>query len=357
MAKPAKLLAAPLRSVLSLSLAPFVYYRNLQSDSIKKSMSIESEHGVESIEAVELGGLKQWLLIRGQHVDNPILLFLHGGPGLPLMPFHPIMAGLEEDFTVVHWDQRGAGKSYQPHIPTETMTSQQLLNDTVELIHTLLERFQKKKLFLVGYSCGSVLGMTIANQYPELLHGYIGVGQIANMKESESLSYEHLLDLAADSPNPIALKEVQKIGPPPYRSHRAMLEQRMWLNSLGGFFYDKAVNLRFYKTGFLAPDYSATDIKKVFKGMDFVAKHLWLDFYETNLFESAPKVTVPTYFIAGRHDFVVPQAVLERYFYALENHADKSLYWFENSAHWPFLEEPDAFCQTLKDIKNKTKLE
>jgi pimeloyl-ACP methyl ester carboxylesterase len=345
--KTKKLLSVPLRSVLSLSLAPFVYFRNHQSEVLKRALQINTDTGIQSMEAVQLGGVDQWILIRGQHVNNPLLLVLHGGPGLPLMPFHTINASLEEHFTVIHWDQRGSGKSYSPSIDPASMTLDQLLSDTEELVQYLLKRFHREKLYLMGYSCGSVLGLTTVSRHPELFEAYIGVGQIVNMPESEAISYNFVMEHALKSQNIIAIKELELIGAPPYKNHRSMLEERMWVNTFGGFFYNGAKNLTFYKTGFMSPDYSLTDIRKLFKGMDFTAKHLWQAFYQTNFFETIHQIDVPVHFIAGRHDYVVPQTVLEHYFNQLSAPQGKSLTWFEESAHWPFLEEPEAFHETL----------
>lgn len=349
-----KLLSVPLKSVINLSLAPFAYYRNYKTEEMKKALEITSENGVELLEPVTLGDLNQWILVRGENAENPVLLFLHGGPGLPLMPFHTINSELEKHYLVVHWDQRGSGKSYSNQIPRESMTIDQLVSDTHELIQYLRQRFNKQKIYLAGFSCGSVLGMKIAQKYPELLEAYIGIGQIVRMEESEAISYQFAVDHAAKSQNAIAQKELALIGPPPYTSHRSMLEERMWLNSFGGFFYHGHATLKFYKTGFMSPDYSLTDIRQLFKGMDFTSEMLWTAFYQTDLFQEIPKLEVPVFFVEGRHDYVVPSSVTARYFEQLQAPRGKTLIWFEESAHWPFLEEPEQFHDVMVDILHRT---
>jgi pimeloyl-ACP methyl ester carboxylesterase len=344
------LLSAPLKSVLNFTFAPFIYYRNYKAKGIGKEHAIKTDAGIQSVEPLVLGGLDQWILIRGEHQDNPLMLFLHGGPGLPLMPFHRINASIEEHFTVIHWDQRGSGKSFYSDIPPETMTLDQLLSDTYELIQYLLKRFNRKKLYLVGYSCGSVLGMKTVAKYPELFEAYIGIGQIINMQESESISHQYAIQQAREAQNNIALKELELIGEPPYKSHRSMLEQRMWINTFGGFFRQGIDNIKFYRTGFMSPDYSITDIRKLFKGIDYTSKHLWNAFYQTNLVPLIPKLEVPVFFLAGKHDYVVPQSVLEKFYHQLEAPLGKELIWFDHSAHWPFLEEPQRFHEVLCHI-------
>ena len=133
---------------------------------------------VALMEYVELGGLKQWICVRGESVDKPLLLILHGGPGdAEVIPFRWYNAGVEKDFIVVHWDQRGAGKSFSPSIPKDSMTIEQILSDAHELVDYLKKSFGKEKIYLLGHSWGSMLGALLASRYPEDFVAYIGMGQ------------------------------------------------------------------------------------------------------------------------------------------------------------------------------------
>jgi len=135
-------------------------------------------NSIAIMDEVVLNGATQSLLIRGENRDNPLLLFLHGGPGNPASVFsHSYQREMEKYFTVVQWDQRGSGKSYGS-IPAESMTKDQFLADTHALIVLLLKRYDKQKLYLIGHSWGSFLGITTAYKYPELIHAYVGTGQM-----------------------------------------------------------------------------------------------------------------------------------------------------------------------------------
>lgn len=137
-------------------------------------------HSIASLEKLRLGGADQYILIRGMDVRNPLVLFLHGGPGMPTMYLaHAFQRLLENSFIVVQWDRRGAGKSYSGRIPAATMSVRQEISDTRELVDVLRQRFHKQKVYLVGFSYGSYLGMLAAQRFPELFHAYVGVGQEA----------------------------------------------------------------------------------------------------------------------------------------------------------------------------------
>lgn len=171
--------------------------------------------GVVSLEKIKLGGIDQWISVRGKNTDNPIMLYLHGGPGTPVMPlFRHFQAPFEDHFIVVQWEQRGAGKSYSRKIPKETMTIEQFISDLHELIEILRKRFNKKKIYLMGHSWGSVFGTFTVQRYPELFYAYIGVGQANNTIETEKIMYQFVLDKALELNNRKAIRQLKKIGPP-----------------------------------------------------------------------------------------------------------------------------------------------
>ena len=162
-------------------------FRFIAQQRIAAQTRIQTTRGVESLERVTLGGIPQWILVRGWDRHNPILLFLHGGPGFPETAVARLFsARLEKHFTVVHWDQRGAGKSYQFGEDRSSWTIQDYDDDTRALIELLLRRFGKERLFLVGHSWGTVLGMRTARDHPELLHAFVGIGQVVNWREQVS---------------------------------------------------------------------------------------------------------------------------------------------------------------------------
>lgn len=164
-----------------------------------------------TLEKISLGGINQWISIRTKDIQNPILLYLHGGPGTPVMPlFRHFQAPLENYFIVIQWDQRGAGKSFSWHIPKESMTIEQFISDLHELIVLLCKRFNKEKIYLMGHSWGSVLGIKIVQRYPQLFHAYIGVGQASNTIETEKIMYRFVLNKSKELGDKKAVKRLKK---------------------------------------------------------------------------------------------------------------------------------------------------
>ncbi|MFX0066974.1 MAG: alpha/beta fold hydrolase [Candidatus Hermodarchaeota archaeon] len=169
---------------------------------LRNSTKIETPNGISSLEEITLGGTKQWIFIRGVDQKNPILIFLHGGPGEPVMGMSSsrnLDAELIKHFTVVHWDQRGAGKSYNSDIPISSMTFDRLVEDCNELIDYLRNRFHSQKVFIVAHSGGTSLGIKAAYKYPEKIHAYVGVAQVINDYEQQKISYDFVVAEAEKS--------------------------------------------------------------------------------------------------------------------------------------------------------------
>jgi pimeloyl-ACP methyl ester carboxylesterase len=305
---------------------------------------------INSLEKITLGNVKQWILIRGENTSNPILLFLHGGPGFPQMPFtHIDSPRLEEYFIVVNWDQRGAGKSYNEDIPKESMKIRQFLSDTYELIQFLKTRFSKDKIFLIGHSWGSVLGLYTAYRHPEDLYAYIGMGQIVNMREGELLSYNYTLDKAKEANDSTAICMLKGIGSPPYREgYQGLSAQRMLLTKYGGSFR-KISYQDLGKYWNSSPYYSEFDKSNLMKAFAQTQNVMWNELMEVNLATEIQSLQIPIYFFTGRYDYQTPFELLEDYFKVLEA-PYKEMVWFENSGHVPNLDEPEIYQNKLINV-------
>lgn len=170
---------------------------------IRKTPRIENAtHSIAFLEKHLIGGINQWLLIRGQDSRKPILLWIHGGPGAAQIGFNRhYCTDLEQDFIVVNWDQRGAGLSYSSRIPPETMNIDQMVDDLIEIVKQLCSRFQQQKVYLLGHSWGTILSILAVKRYPELFHGYFSVCQLVNFSENERASYEFTLRQAQETAN------------------------------------------------------------------------------------------------------------------------------------------------------------
>ena len=318
---------------------------------IKDAHGLPIKRSIASIEKVKLGGSEQWILIRGENIQNPIILFLHGGPGsadMALIRKHK--QELEKYFTVVTWDQRGAGKSYTARQPSTDMTIGHFGSDTHELTEILRQRFNKKKLYLVGHSWGSVLGILTVQKYPDLYYAYIGIGQVANMVEGEQLSYDWTLAQAIKANDNRAVQTLMEMGRPPYAGdwQKKTIAERRLLEKYGGEVYGNSSGVLPLVLGSLisATEYTLLDKVNFFRGLLGSMRLLWQELMTINLMKQAPNLKVPVYFLLGKYDYEVPNSLAEQYFKDLEA-PSKTLIWFENSAHFPNIEEKDKFNEVL----------
>jgi pimeloyl-ACP methyl ester carboxylesterase len=305
---------------------------------------------IAALEMVTLGGVEQSLLIRGRNVANPVLLFLHGGPGtseLGLVRAYNLSA-LERHFTVVVWDQRGAGKSFAALRPVSGMTIEQLISDTRELTVLLCHRFAQQKIYLVGHSWGSALGALTVKRYPEWYHAFVGIGQAVNMQEGERLSYQWTLAQAEQAHDARSVARLKQIGAPPYSGdvRSKVIAQRAILARYGGEVHGNPRGGLFITLRCLlkATEYSWPDRINVFRGIFATMRLMWPQILSIDLMEQAPELKVPVYFLEGRHDQEAPSVLAEQYFQVLRA-PRKTLVWFEKSAHLVNVEEAEAFNQ------------
>ncbi|TKI54098.1 alpha/beta hydrolase [Brevibacillus antibioticus] len=312
-------------------------------------------NSIASLENIKLGGIEQSILIRGKDKCNPVLLFLHGGPGYPQIAYaRKHQSLLEEDFVVVNWDQRGAGKSYHWGMTDQDMQLDKLISDTAELTVFLKNRFQQQKIFLVGHSWGSLLATLTVQKHPEHYYSYIGVGQVANSPLGEEVSYQYVLEEAKRRQNEQAIRDLESIGPPPYKHPRkdATLE-RKWVMAFGGSerktnSYNDLINGVLF-----APEYTWLDGVRLALGDSFSRTTLLPQTRQINLSQTVPQLQVPAYYGMGRHDYMTPSSVAYEYYEKLLA-PDKQFIWFEESAHFPHFEEPEKFHQMMVQIRDKT---
>ncbi|HSH39663.1 MAG TPA: alpha/beta hydrolase [Chthoniobacterales bacterium] len=346
MAKILKRGALTIVGVLLLVIVALLVMRAVRQNQISRAIAIPSPPGIDSLEQVQLGGVTQWIHIRGHNRANPLLLMLHGGPGIPEMPFAYVNAELERHLTIVEWDQRGAGKSFSPGIPPESMTIGQIVRDARELIALLRTRFAQERIFIMGHSTGTVIGAIIAQQHPDVVRALIGISQVADMRESERLLYDFAMDSASKENNGEALRELREVGPPPFESAKHLQTSQKWVNEFAPDRFGAIARERL-ELLFFSPACSLRDLWRMVRGAKFSFDHLWRELFSTNLFQLVPRMEVPVYFLEGRNDHVVTAAVAERYFDALEAPRGKRFIWFEHSAHWPQLDEPEKFRRVM----------
>jgi pimeloyl-ACP methyl ester carboxylesterase len=280
-----------------------------------------------------------------------VLLFLHGGmPVYFLSERYP--TGLEDDFTVVWWEQRGSGISYSADIPPEKMTLEQMIADTVEVTNYLRNRFGKEKIYLMGHSGGTFIGIQAASQAPELYYAYIGVAQISHQLKSEKLAYDYMLQQFRESGN---TKMVRKMEAAPVTmtggipdAYRALRDPAMHGLGIGTTHDMKSV-----LTGIFIPSLQSRDYTLMEKFHTWSAKAksgvavLWEEILITDLSQEVVELAVPVYFFEGVYDYTVNYTLSKEYFEKIEAPL-KGFYTFEQSAHSPIFEEPEKAREILQ---------
>jgi pimeloyl-ACP methyl ester carboxylesterase len=295
-----------------------------------------------------LGGVDQWVMIRGESLTNPPLIHLHGGPGFSeTRLFRHFNEPLERNFTVVYWDQRGAGKSFARNIPRSSMTVEQFIADLDELVDAVRMRVGQNKVAIFGHSWGSVLGVLYATRFPHKVAAYVGSGQIGDWPAAESASYAYALAQAQGLNNRKAREKLQAIGPPPYPASSVWTE-RTWLQRFDGQLSPRAL-WDVARIAVEGPEASILDLPNLLRGFRFSLDAMWADVSRINLLEVAPALQMPVFFFLGRHDHWVPPETSVRYFDALTA-PSKELVWFDDSGHAPFTDEPAKFNRMMVEL-------
>ncbi len=307
---------------------------------------------IASLEPVELGGYQQWIEVRGASADNPIILYLNGGPGQSdLALSRTLLEPLHDDFTVIGWDQRGAGKSYAALDP-DTLTLQSVVDDTIELTNYLRERFDQEKIYLLTESWGSIPGILAVQQHPELYHAYIGSGQMVDIQETDRIIYDDMLAAAEASGDPELEAELRDYGPPPYGT--------IWANALVAQNYDsieddydppqayidrgEAAGVGFF--GIMGSEYTLIDKANVLRGLLDMASVMYPQLQEIDFREQATRLDVPVYIFEGEHELRGRQEVLHAWFELLDAPV-KKMYTFADAGHAPAFEHADDLHRIL----------
>ena len=276
-----------------------------------------SANGIDEARFVEIGGIQQWITIRGDDRNNPVLLFLHGGPGDAINPWaYAGFGGWSKHFTVVQWDQRGAGRTFGKNsgAPPGSVTVARMTQDGIELAELLRRELGKDKLLLVGHSFGSILGLFMVKARPELFHAFVGTGQVADPRRNYAVAYAALLQKAQTLGDQQAIRELREIGSPPYANGRGYGVQRKWANRFEGadLFLPSTLGL-----ALTAPGSTVRDVMDWFDGQGFSAEYL---VPETSALEAQAlggTFALPVFVIQGAEDFTTPTSLARSFVTAI----------------------------------------
>lgn len=303
---------------------------------------------VATMQTIRLGGMEQRVLIRGRDVTAPVLVVLHGGPGVSETGlFRHYDAALEDHFVVVYWDQRGAGGSYRSDIPRDSMTISRLERDLDELVDTLASRFKNRRVVLLGHSWGTILGTLYASDHPEKVAAYIGVAQVANFARGERISLEWALAEAGARRDRQALRALGRLAPAP-RSVDDELELGQWVERFGGTLRGGLSTGKLIWSALRTDEVALPDLARFGRGNRFSLEALRPEYSRVDL-TGTRSFAVPVIFMLGRYDWHVPSVLAADYFDTIEA-PEKRLIWFERSAHNPPFEEPEAFVRAMVTV-------
>lgn len=308
--------------------------------------------GVQEAYATKIGGVDQWINVRGQDRGNPLVLFVHGGPAAPITPSQwQFQRPLEEYFTIANYDQRGAGKTFNITAPekiADTIHIQRYVDDAIEVAEHLRKRYGKQKLILMGHSWGTVVGMHAALKRPDLFHAYVGIGQVINTRENERISYEYGLARARAHGNAEALRELESIGPYPGDkpiTRERIIIARKWPQFYGGLTAFREDSNYYFRAPRLSPDYDDRDRCAINQGSVFTLGKLMPEFLEVD-FTGVRRFPIPVVMLMGRHDYTTPSEPTARWMDQVQAPYKQAI-WFERSAHMAPWEEPGKTLVSL----------
>ena len=308
---------------------------------VKDENGKEVEGSIAEKTFVTINGVRTGMFIRGYSERNPVLLFIHGGPGMPeyfLNTSYP--NGLEKYFTVVYYDQRGSGLSYESDIPQETFTMDQLVEDAVAVTNYLRERFGQDKIYLLGHSWGSSIGIETAFKHPELYKAYIGMSQVGYNEKAKKQAYEYLADYYEKQKNDGMVKKINKY----WDGNSWNPTGIVWDESLHRAGVGTTRDMRTTARGIFLPvmrdrQYTVKEKMNIWIGRISSQKSSLHNADDKNYIESMNEFRIPIYFFSGAYDYNLSFEVSREYLDRIKAPV-KGFYLFENSAHSPLFEEP-----------------
>lgn len=315
---------------------------------------IDGDNAISELREITVNDSKQWLTLRGKNKDAPVILFLSGGPGGSQMGNARVaLSELEDNFVMVQWDQPGSGKSRWA-VPRQQITLDRYLQDGHAVTQYLKQKFGKKKIYVIGESWGSALGVLLMQRHPEDYAAFIGSGQMVDFAQTEVDDYKLALKIAKERGDTAKVKQLERRGSPPYYGDSVIFDMLAYLQYLDNEMARRG-NINPSKSNIyasvLAPEYGLIDKYNWAAGLFRTLDQVFPQLYNINFRKSATKLEVPMYFLLGRHDLNAPTYLAEEY-YQLLNAPKKELVWFEHSGHAPWNTEADRYVKEVKRIVN-----
>ena len=327
-------------------------YRAWRQHEGEALLRIAAPNGIDDALFVEIGGTPQWVTIRGQDRGNPVLLVLHGGPGSAIAGLAPAFVPWERDFTVVQWDQPGAGRTFRAAGRTiaPDLTVEQMAQDGSELAEWLCRRLGKDNIVLLGWSWGSILGVHMIKTRPELFAAYVGTGQVVAMQEGEAVAYANVLAKARQRGDAAALADLEAIGAPPYGALTDVDTQRKWAAL---YELDRSLIAAILRPQLLAPRTTIADLYDLAggtfaSGAHFVGSDMTGPLAEIDLRKLGLDFAVPIFVVQGTADDFTPAELSRAWLDALSA-PQKAFVPIENAGHFALTQHGDEFLRILRE--------
>ena len=341
-----KLLAVVVLVVAAAAALAFGY-RALRQHENGRDFAIATPNGIDEASFIAIGRIQQWITIRGEDRANPVILILHGGPGSSTSQLGEVFHGWEKDFTVVQWDQRGAGKTFGRNgVHEEPMTLDRLTKDGIEVAQYLLVHLHKRKIILLGHSWGSELGLQMIRQEPGLFFAYVGTGQVVAKEEKEKVLYDRLMAKLRAARDDNGIAKLSALGPPPYRSE-ADLDIERDIQKRFDTQTERGVFGRMVPVALFAPGYTLRDAANYMKGKDFAGEAMYRELLGFDARRLGPHFDVPVFVFDGDRDLVTPPDLARAWFDGIDA-PKKAFVILKGGGHNALLTMPDVFLAELK---------
>lgn len=345
-----------LLTVLGISLACLCFFSPGKPEALRDTNGKVLPGSISEKIWLRIGGVRQGMFVRSKNPSNPVLLFLHGGPGFPnYFLFEKYNPGLEDYFTVCYWEQRGSGLSYSPEVSRESMTLDQLASDALEVTQYLRTRFGQEKIYLMAWSGGTTIALPVLADAPDLFHAYLGMGQICRQEASERIAYDYMMNHFRECKDGKSVRALEKFNhlasPSDVIAFFNSATRDNLMHSLG---IGTMASMKSAFRGIFLPVWTCRAYTIREKFLIWKSKMLFLP--STNLKTQVlsldysiayPEIKVPVYFFSGKYDLTVNTELSRAYYHALKA-PFKAFYTFENSAHAPLFEEPQRFREILE---------
>ena len=331
---------------IALLMGAGLLYRALRQLQQARALALRTPNKIEEGQFVQIGALDQWIQIRGENRDNPILLVLHGGPGIAFSAFTPRFRTWERDFTVVQWDQPGAGKtaSRNSQASYDALTIESMVQDGIQVAEWVLRHLNQRKLILFAASWGTILGTIMVKRRPDLFLAYVGSGQFVDATSGEPAGYDLALERAKKLGDDETLKALHTIGPPPYTDMKTLDVERRAMGKLGVETFPNVKDM--LSAAFLSPGYSLKDGFAFFRGIQSSVAKLVEPMMAYDARQLGTTFEAPLFFFQGALDMHTPSQPVQEYLTTLQSPHKELLLW-ENEGHLTFLTNPEMVRKEL----------